>query len=186
MAARSPRRRRRRAPRRHPEHAVPGHGRYDTVSARARRAGRRSAVAGRLRGRAVRQGDPRRQGVPADIRHGDPAKLLRSLLHEWAELGAPAKPSGSTPLLGEIVCDSVVRAGDRLMPSEAETLLHSLDGVALSLPAPHGRAVLLSLPLTEIDRRFGRWRGRSPCVGFHRSVHDCKVERALREPRTAS
>ena len=59
-------------------------------------------------------------------------------------------------LLGEIACHSVVRAGDRLTPSEAETLLRSLDGVDLSLPAPHGRAVLLRLPLAEIGRRFGR------------------------------
>jgi len=52
-------------------------------------------------------------------------------------------------LLGAIACHSVVRAGDRLSPGEAETLLRSLDGVDLSLPAPHGRAVLLRLPLTE-------------------------------------
>jgi DNA mismatch repair ATPase MutL len=49
-----------------------------------------------------------------------------------------------------------VRAGDRLTPGEAETLLRSLDGLDLSLPAPHGRAVLLRLPLAEIGRRFGR------------------------------
>jgi DNA mismatch repair ATPase MutL len=133
--------------------------------------------------RSARRPSPsRRSGRHLPRRPG----AARSLLHEWAEMGAPSEAERLDALLGEIVCDSVVRAGDRLMPSEAETLLHSLDGVALSLPAPHGGAALLSLPLTEIDRRFGRWRGRSPCVGFHRSVHDCKVERALREPRTAS
>jgi DNA mismatch repair protein MutL len=96
------------------------------------------------------------KAVPAGIRHGDPAQLLRSLLREWAESGAPSEAERLDALLGEIACHSVVRAGDRLTASEAETLLRSLDGVDLSLPAPHGRAVLLRLPLAEIGRRFGR------------------------------
>ncbi|TMQ08044.1 MAG: hypothetical protein E6J91_34200 [Deltaproteobacteria bacterium] len=96
------------------------------------------------------------KAVPAGIRHGDPAQLLRRLLHEWAEAGAPSEEERLDALLGTIACHSVVRAGDRLTPSEAETLLRSLDGVDLSLPAPHGRAVLLRLPLAEIGRRFGR------------------------------
>jgi len=96
------------------------------------------------------------KAVPAGIRHGDPAQLLRRLLHQWAEAGAPSEAERLDALLGEIACHSVVRAGDRLSPSEVETLLRSLDGVDLSLPAPHGRAVLLRLPLAEIGRRFGR------------------------------
>jgi DNA mismatch repair protein MutL len=96
------------------------------------------------------------KAVPAGIRHGDPAQLLRSLLREWAESGAPSEAERLDALLGEIACHSVVRAGDRLTASEAETLLRSLDGVDLSLPAPHGRAVLLRLPLAEVGRRFGR------------------------------
>lgn len=96
------------------------------------------------------------KAVPAGIRHGDPAQLLRMLLQDWAEAGAPSEAERLDALLGEIACHSVVRAGDRLTPSEAENLLRSLDGIDLSLPAPHGRAVLLRLPLSEIGRRFGR------------------------------
>jgi DNA mismatch repair protein MutL len=96
------------------------------------------------------------KAVPAGIRHGDPAQLLRTLLHEWVESGAPSEAERLDALLGEIACHSVVRAGDRLTPGEAETLLRSLDGIDLALPAPHGRAVLLRLPLTEVGRRFGR------------------------------
>jgi len=96
------------------------------------------------------------KAVPADLRHGDPAHLLRRLLRDWAEAGAPSEAERLDALLGEIACHSVVRAGDRLTTSEAETLLRSLDGLDLSLPAPHGRAVLLRVPLSEIGRRFGR------------------------------
>jgi DNA mismatch repair protein MutL len=96
------------------------------------------------------------KAVPAGIRHGDPAQLLRAMLQEWAEDGAPSEAERLDSLLGEIACHSVVRAGDRLTAGEAETLMRSLDGIDLSLPAPHGRAVLLRLPLAEIGRRFGR------------------------------
>jgi DNA mismatch repair protein MutL len=81
---------------------------------------------------------------------------LRTLVQRWADAGAPSEAERLDALLGEIACHSVVRAGDRLTAGEAETLLRSLDGLDLSLPAPHGRAVLLRLPLAEIGRRFGR------------------------------
>jgi DNA mismatch repair protein MutL len=96
------------------------------------------------------------KAVPAQLRHGDPAQLLRALLRTWAATGAPSEAERLDALLGEIACHSVVRAGDRLTPGEADTLLRSLDGVDLTLPAPHGRAVLLRVPLAEIGRRFGR------------------------------
>jgi len=96
------------------------------------------------------------KAVPATLRHGDPAQLVRRLLDTWGEAGAPSEAERLDALLGEIACHSAVRAGDRLTAGEAEALLRSLDGVDLALPAPHGRAVLLRLPLSEIGRRFGR------------------------------
>ena len=96
------------------------------------------------------------KAVPAGIRHGDPAELLRKLLDEWARDGAPSSHGAVARVLAEVACHSVVRAGDRLSLDEAESLLRALDGVDLGAPAPHGRALLLRLPLTEIGRRFGR------------------------------
>ena len=96
------------------------------------------------------------KAVPAGIRHGDPSQLLRELLAEWADDGAPTEEERVDRVLAEIACHSVVRAGDRLSPSEAEALLRSMDGADFSTHGPHGRPVLLRLPLAEIARRFGR------------------------------
>ncbi len=96
------------------------------------------------------------KAVPAGIRHCDPAQLLRQLLDEWVRDGAPSDDERVSRVLAEIACHSVVRAGDRLTANEAESLLRSLDGVDLDGAAPHGRSLLLRLPLTEIGRRFGR------------------------------
>ncbi|MBA2542786.1 MAG: hypothetical protein H0V17_24285, partial [Deltaproteobacteria bacterium] len=96
------------------------------------------------------------KAVPAGIRHGDPAQLLRTLLDDWAKQGAPSDEERVLAVLAEIACHSVVRAGDRLAAGEGEALLASLDGIDPETPAPHGRSLLLRLPLAEIGRRFGR------------------------------
>jgi len=96
------------------------------------------------------------KAVPAGIRHGDPAQLLRRLLVTWEREGVSDEEERVTRVLAEIACHSVVRAGDRLVASEAEALLRSLDDVDPMTPAPHGKALLLRLPLAEIGRRFGR------------------------------
>ena len=96
------------------------------------------------------------KSVPGGIRHGDPAHVLRDLLEHWADDGAPSEAERLERVLAEIACHSVVRAGDRLSASEAEALLRTMDGADFSTHGPHGRPVLLRLPLAEIARRFGR------------------------------
>jgi DNA mismatch repair ATPase MutL len=92
--------------------------------------------------------------VPAGIRQGDPAQLLIRLLDRMAREANDEDRIAA--VLAEIACHSVVRAGDRLGAGEVEALLRALDTVDLDAPAPHGRALLLRLPLAEIGRRFGR------------------------------
>lgn len=95
------------------------------------------------------------KAVPGGIRHGDPTQLLRALLEEWADGGAPDEAERLDRVLAEIACHSVVRAGDRLSANEAEALLRTMDGADFT-SSVHGRPVLLRLPLAEIARRFGR------------------------------
>jgi DNA mismatch repair protein MutL len=96
------------------------------------------------------------KAVPGGIRHGDPTHLLRKLLTEWADAGAPSEAERLERVLAEIACHSVVRAGDRLSPSEAEALLRSMDGADFSSHGVHGRPVMLRMSLGDIARRFGR------------------------------
>jgi DNA mismatch repair protein MutL len=99
------------------------------------------------------------KAVPAGIRHGDPTQLLRRLLDDWQSDGAPSEHERLERVLAEIACHSVVRAGDRLSPSEAEALLRALDSTSQEAAghAPHlGRPMLMRLPIGEIARRFGR------------------------------
>jgi DNA mismatch repair protein MutL len=95
------------------------------------------------------------KAVPAGIRHGDPAQLLRRLLDTWIDDNHASSVERLERVLAEIACHSVVRAGDRLSAGEAEALLRSLDASDLTAN-PHGRPMLLRIPIGEIARRFGR------------------------------
>ena len=59
-------------------------------------------------------------------------------------------------MLATVACHSVVRAGDNLGAQEVDALLKQMDQVDFRGKAPHGRPVLLRIPVSEIARRFGR------------------------------
>jgi DNA mismatch repair protein MutL len=99
------------------------------------------------------------RAVPEPLKDADPKPLLRDVLGELAEGGPPGRAGDLDPvdqILATIACHSVVRAGDVLGRPEALALLAQLDDVDLRSHCPHGRPVLLRLPLSEIERRFGR------------------------------
>jgi DNA mismatch repair protein MutL len=98
------------------------------------------------------------RAVPEPLKDADPKPLIRELLSDMAD-GTPLRDGELDRvdhLLATIACHSVVRAGDVLSRTEAVALLGQLDAVDLRSHCPHGRPVLLRLPLGEIERRFGR------------------------------
>jgi DNA mismatch repair protein MutL len=99
----------------------------------------------------------RLSAVPELLKDADPKPLVREVLGQLAE-GDPTADTleGIEHVLATMACHSVVRAGDVLGRSEAVGLLAQLDEVDLRSHCPHGRPVMLRLPLGEIERRFGR------------------------------
>jgi DNA mismatch repair protein MutL len=98
------------------------------------------------------------RAVPEPLKDADPKPLLRELLSELAE-GLPLSVGdlqGVDRLLATMACHSVVRAGDVLERPAALALLAQLDDVDLRSHCPHGRPVMLRMPLGEIERRLGR------------------------------
>jgi DNA mismatch repair protein MutL len=105
-------------------------------------------------------GDPRTiwvRAVPEMLRDADPKPLLRDVLGQLADGGtATSAIERADHVLATMACHSVVRAGDVLSREEVLALFAQLDGVDLRSHCPHGRPVLLRMPLPEIERRFGR------------------------------
>jgi DNA mismatch repair protein MutL len=53
-------------------------------------------------------------------------------------------------------CHSAVRSGDRLSPATMQALLAQLSQTKSPYFCPHGRPVMIQIPLEELDKRFGR------------------------------
>jgi len=55
-----------------------------------------------------------------------------------------------------MACHAALRAGDVVSRDQALALLNQLDEVDLRSHCPHGRPVLLRMPIGEIEQRLGR------------------------------
>jgi DNA mismatch repair protein MutL len=98
------------------------------------------------------------RAVPEPLKDADPKPLLREILGELVE-EAPVVGTDVERvdrLLATMACHSVVRAGDVLGRPAALALLGQMDEVDLRSHCPHGRPVMLRMPLGELERRFGR------------------------------
>jgi DNA mismatch repair protein MutL len=104
------------------------------------------------------------RAVPALLAGRDPAALVRGLADELAEvrsLGAtPTASSRRVDLadraLATLACHAARTAGEVLDAREQRALLDSLDTIPWAPTCPHGRPVAVSVPLAELERRFGR------------------------------
>ena len=97
------------------------------------------------------------KAVPSGLRSGQEETVLRELLDELGSRGGSrAVEDRVEAVLATIACHSVVRAGDTLSIEEVRALLETLDGVDFRTHCPHGRPVLLRIPVSEIGRRLGR------------------------------
>ena len=97
------------------------------------------------------------RAVPASAAYREPLALLRDLAADLAESGLPAEAERARQeLAARVACHAALKAGQRLTAPEAADLLRDL--LASSAPAvcPHGDPILVSFPVSQIDRRFGR------------------------------
>jgi DNA mismatch repair protein MutL len=53
-------------------------------------------------------------------------------------------------------CHSAIRSGDRLSPATMQALISQLLTTKSPYFCPHGRPVMIQIPLEELDKRFGR------------------------------
>lgn len=108
------------------------------------------------------------RAVPDLLKKVDPKPLLTDVI---AGLGADdtddQAPDGHAAggdiaqarfdhVFATMACHAALRAGDAIGREQAVALLAQLDGVDLRSHCPHGRPVLLRMPIGEIEQRLGR------------------------------
>lgn len=97
------------------------------------------------------------RAVPALLGDDDPARLVRDLAVDVADIGRSRQVAqAAEAVLARLACHSAVRVGQSLNPEQIRALLTSMDGIDFALNCPHGRPVYITLPRSDLERLFKR------------------------------
>lgn len=96
------------------------------------------------------------RAVPADVRTGCEEDALREVLEQYREYAELRHTNARDNLAASFGCRSAIRAGDALSLQEMRALVDDLYACAMPFACPHGRPIIIEIPLDEFDRRFGR------------------------------
>ena len=95
-------------------------------------------------------------GIPADVRIGNEKKILREVLDEYKNNEHAGVKDVRDNLAKSFACKAAIKAGDRLTVTEMVVLIENLFLAKMPYVCPHGRPVIVRIPLEELDKRFGR------------------------------
>jgi len=96
------------------------------------------------------------EGIPADVRVGNERKILQDVLDEYRNNEHAGISDVRDNLAKSFACKAAIKAGDRLNISEMIVLIEHLFLTKMPFVCPHGRPVIVKIPLEELDKRFGR------------------------------
>jgi len=96
------------------------------------------------------------EGIPADVRIGNERKILQDVLDEFRNNEHAGISDVRDNLAKSFACKAAIKAGDRLNFNEMVVLIEHLFLTKMPFVCPHGRPVIVKIPLEELDKRFGR------------------------------
>jgi DNA mismatch repair protein MutL len=95
--------------------------------------------------------------VPAVLVRAKLVPLLTDLAEQLAQVETTdAAQDAENDVLATMACHAAIRAGDPVGVAEVRALLRSLDSIDFKVRCPHGRPVVTSLTLAELERRVDR------------------------------
>ncbi|MDZ7344078.1 MAG: DNA mismatch repair protein MutL, partial [candidate division KSB1 bacterium] len=98
------------------------------------------------------------EAVPSGSRYAErmpDGKILLEIIDEFRR-GKREKLEVRDNVARSYACHAAVRSGDRLTPAAMNALLTQLFATQSPYFCPHGRPIVIQIPLEELDKRFGR------------------------------
>ena len=96
------------------------------------------------------------EGIPADVRVGNEARILQELLEEYKNNEHAGVTDVRDNLAKSYACKAAIKAGDRLSTAEMIGLIDQLFATTMPSVCPHGRPVIVKISIDELDAKFGR------------------------------
>ncbi len=94
-------------------------------------------------------------GVPVDLKAGRESTILTEIIEDYKR-DNDLRLTPREKLCKTYACKAAVKAGDSLTVEEMGALIDQLLEAEVPYVCPHGRPVLVKIPLLELDKRFGR------------------------------
>ena len=94
--------------------------------------------------------------MPAVMSDGQVKQLVIDSIERAQETGKAHVDRFADELLQLVACHSAVRAGQSLSVQQMRSILAGLDGCEMPGSCPHGRPTTKEIPITDIERFFGR------------------------------
>lgn len=95
------------------------------------------------------------EGVPTGIKISDDEKILMDILDEYKR-GKKDNVEIRENVAKSFACHSAIKAGEHLSLAAMNALIDQLFSTKEPYFCPHGRPVVINIPLEELDRRFRR------------------------------
>ncbi|MCU7494460.1 MAG: DNA mismatch repair endonuclease MutL [Ignavibacteria bacterium] len=95
-------------------------------------------------------------GVPQDVKLGTEEKILLEIVDEYKKNQREKHLEERDNLAKSFSCKTAIKAGDRLSEKEMRLLVDQLFATSMPYVCPHGRPIVIKIPLEEFDKRFGR------------------------------
>ena len=95
-------------------------------------------------------------GVPGDLKVGLEIETLNEILEEYKINQREKNLEIRDNLAKSFSCKAAIKAGDKLSEKEMRLLVDQLFATTMPYVCPHGRPIVIKIPLEELDKRFGR------------------------------
>ena len=93
--------------------------------------------------------------IPSGLRNWGDGAVFQEIISDLIE-EKENRPSSQQALAASMACHTSIRAGDRLNQEEMRTLVQRLLKAREPFSCPHGRPIIIRIPLSHLDRLFGR------------------------------
>jgi DNA mismatch repair protein MutL len=95
-------------------------------------------------------------GIPSDVKIEHEVETLLDILHEYRKNEIEKELEVRDNLAKSYSCKAAIKAGDSLTEKEMRILVDKLFATSMPYVCPHGRPIVIKIPLEEFDKRFGR------------------------------
>ena len=95
-------------------------------------------------------------GVPSDVKSGYEVDTLNGIIKEYRINEEEKHLEERDNLAKSFSCKTAIKAGDKLTEQEMRVLVDHLFATTMPYVCPHGRPIIIKIPLGEFDKRFGK------------------------------